>query len=214
MARHGAPRGMYGGRKGQLYPDLPLHAFLVLTKRPQEMIRFHATKHSKFNVTRNIWHGLTVCNQEEAYNELSGWSMSVPGNKFISIEPMLGPIDLDDADPEWWCDGRINAVILGGETGPKARPMHPDWVRSVRDQCSAVGVPFLFKQWGEWITKDKSSPLDEMYPPFTRAYCWNPGVIPPYPFYRNWAYRVGRNKAGRFLDCRTHDDMPWRYYGI
>jgi len=195
------------------------HTFLVLTKRARRMSDL-TTAADEIGLTLregcrgfnlpNVWHGLTVCNQEEAYNKLSGWSISVPGKKFISIEPMLGPIDLDDADPEWWCDGRINAVILGGETGPKARPMQPDWVRKVRDDCAAVGVKFLFKQWGEWITKDKSSPSDEMYPPFTRAHCWNPDVIPPYPFYRDWAYRVGRNKAGRLLDGRTHDDMPWR----
>lgn len=75
---------------------------------------------------------------------------------FLSIEPMLGPIDLrltvkflggseavKDIARKLW-------VIVGGESGPNARPMHPDWARSIRDQCQAAGVPFFFKQWGEW----------------------------------------------------------------
>ncbi len=179
------------------------HTFLVLTKRASEMSRFWVTEHSKFNSAGNVWHGLTVCNQEEAYNKLSGWSISVPGKKFISIEPMLGPVSLDDADPEWWCSGRIDAVILGGETGHGARPMHPDWVRSVRDQCAAVGVPFLFKQWGRYCAVSQMS--EDAYRSWDFWHgtesCWKAD---------DPRWRMGSKKAGRLLDGRTHDDMPWR----
>ncbi|MFA5340255.1 MAG: DUF5131 family protein [Clostridia bacterium] len=88
---------------------------------------------------------------------------------------------------------RISLVILGGETGAGARPLHPDWVRSVRDQCAAAGVPFFFKQWGEWwgdrklITRTKQSVI------------MGDTVM----------HRVGKINAGRILDGRTHDDLPW-----
>jgi protein gp37 len=93
--------------------------------------------------------GATMVNQEE-------WDRDSPklfqatknlgaAFSFASVEPMLGPIKVGDGIPDW--------VIVGGESGPGARPMHPDWARSLRDQCAAAGVPFLFKQWGEWLPK-------------------------------------------------------------
>lgn len=123
-----------------------------------------------------VWHGLTVCNQEEADEKIPEF-LKVPGKKFLIIEPMLGAVDLWAInDGSWWdSEGatrynaltgtawwgstgehglgggpKIDAVILGGETGPGARPVHPDWVRSVRDQCEASNVPFYFKQCGIW----------------------------------------------------------------
>jgi protein gp37 len=87
----------------------------------------------------------------------------------------------------------INCVILGGETGPGARPLHPDWVRSVRDQCSAAGVPFFFKGWGKWG-------LNWMYDP-KKNYEKIPGS--------EWMDK-GIKNTGRLLDGRTHDELPWR----
>ncbi|MEI7752405.1 MAG: DUF5131 family protein [Candidatus Omnitrophota bacterium] len=140
----------------------------------------------------NVYPGLTVCNQKEADKKIPVF-LQVPGKKFLSIEPMLGPVDLSgiamkcaesgtdcgggiqEKRPGCWkgnCMGNahVDAVILGGETGPGARPMHPDWVRSVRNQCQVAGVPFFFKQWGTF----------------------------------------GRSKkCGRLLDGRTHDELPW-----
>lgn len=152
------------------------HTFLVLTKRAARMAQYwsqdrvtlgtrwlRAARHRKDGSTipatqcgrwpvvgfPNVWHGLTVCNQEEANAKIPVF-LQVPGRLFLSIEPMLGPIDLDETcGPSWcWRDGAIQSIIVGGETGHGARPMHPDWVRKVRDDCAAVGVPFLFKQWG------------------------------------------------------------------
>jgi protein gp37 len=146
---------------------------------------------------KNLWTGLTVCNQEEADEKIPVF-LEVPGKKFLSIEPMLGPIDLDaTCGPcHCWRDGSIKAVILGGETGPGARPLHPEWVRSVRDQCQSADVPFFFKQWGEWVH-------------YTQ-YCFGVGA-PCLSSVKveNELYRVGRKAAGRLLDGRTHNDLPW-----
>lgn len=114
----------------------------------------------------NVWIGATICNQEEADRDIPKL-LAVPATKrFLSIEPLLGPVDLTGEYlkaklGEYPFKGLSSAhrtqlidlldwVIVGGESGPKARPMHPDWARSLRDQCQAAGVPFMFKQWGEW----------------------------------------------------------------
>ena len=164
----------------------------------------------KFWPFENVHLGLTVCNQEEADVKIPIF-LQVPGKKFLSIEPMLGPIDLCNVtDCLCHCDGclnmspntRIDAVILGGETGPGARPMNPDWVRSVRDQCAAAGVPFFFKQWGKWLC---STQMVQGTHRDTGVYCW------PWEKSGDTTMMVGvvHPCAGRLLDDRTHDDLPW-----
>ena len=127
----------------------------------------------------NIYHGLTVCNQAEADKKVPVF-LQVPGNKFLSIEPMLGEIKLRNYNS----GSSIDAVILGGETGPGARPLHPDWVRSVRDQCQSAGVKFFFKGWGSKTFETQ----------------------PDYLHRTEHRVRLG----GRLLDGRMHDDLPWR----
>lgn len=83
----------------------------------------------------------------------------------------------------------LDLVIVGGESGPGARPMHPDWARSLRDQCNAAGVAFHFKQWGEWHA-------DAMLSTDTKGQCPPPNM------------RIGKKRAGRLLDGRTWDEMP------
>jgi len=134
----------------------------------------------------NIYHGLTVCKQQEADEKIPIF-LQVPGKKFLSIEPMLEAIDIRNT-PLPPCDGRekewpgFDAVILGGETGPGARPMNSDWVRSVRDQCAVAGVPFFFKGWGAW--KGSAN-------------------------FTNGKMDVGSERRVRLLDGRTHDALPW-----
>ena len=99
----------------------------------------------------------------------------------------------------------IDWIIVGGESGPGARPMHPDWARSLRDQCKAAGVPFLFKQWGEWI--------DDFN--IDAAALHSPQIADPNEYFHEceWesgvsSWRVGKKAAGRLLDGRTWDEVP------
>lgn len=195
------------------------------------------TRENRYEVRKSYWppwnlyFGLTVCNQAEADAKIPVF-LQVPGKKFLSIEPMLGAINLTGGyyGPNWlegWdvvpehdprCDGscyagcpvpvqvqteKIDAVILGGETGPGARPMHPDWVRSVRDQCAAAGVPFFFKGWGEWRHESQYGqhiPSLRLLAIRARHHEFSDG---------SWAYKVKNEVAGRLLDGRTHDELPW-----
>jgi protein gp37 len=203
----------------------PRNVFIILTKRPGIMAARAKLAGGAF--PENTWHGLTVCNQQEADEKIPVF-LQAPGKKFLSIEPMLGPIDLnsmpsfdlpgDGVDKCWHYDAPwdeyIDAVILGGETGPGARPMHPDWVRSVRDQCAASGVPFFFKQWGEWAIRDSTIHGGIPNNPVIRlgingldtrdlANCQNAG-------HEIYMQKVGRKSAGRLLDGRTYNELPWR----
>lgn len=110
----------------------------------------------------NVWLGVTVENQAAA-DERIPWLLKTPAEvRFVSVEPMLGPVNLEPylqyppMTENYKMTFGLNEfkgldwVICGGESGPHARPMHPDWARGLRDQCQVAGVPFFFKQWGEW----------------------------------------------------------------
>jgi len=110
----------------------------------------------------NVWLGATICDQEEANRDIPKL-LAVPARvRFLSIEPMLGPVHLEAAVDLADTDGTIDWVIVGGESGSQARPMHPEWARSLRDECEAFGTPFLFKQWGEWL------PISQQLEEFTQ----------------------------------------------
>lgn len=173
----------------------------------------------------NIWIGATICNQAEADRDIPKLLAVPAAKRFLSIEPMLGPVDIGLCDCDHGsipapqnvggvtcpkCNGTggrmVDWVIVGGESGPKARPMHPDWVRSLRDQCVTTGTPFLFKQWGKWA-------------PFsTHAANYCPlGVAPDGSrvgqddqFTDDCAlmYPFGKEAAGRMLDGREWDEVP------
>jgi Protein of unknown function (DUF5131) len=107
-----------------------------------------------------------------------------------------------------WAQPALHWVICGGESGPDARPMHPDWARSIRDQCEAAGVAFFFKQWGAyaWAPDDLN---------FEQALRWNAIQIPggsPYLMHSDGrtVFRVGKKRAGRLLDGVEHNAMPAR----
>jgi protein gp37 len=198
------------------------HTFLILTKRPQVMADFlsPATCFAR-PAFDNIYNGLTVCNQQEADEKIPTF-LQVPGKKFLSIEPMLGPVDLEPYLLQWRCpecggwnygssfcsacereqwenldhqeNRGINAVLLGFETGPGARPGHPDWARKVRDDCAAAGVPFFFKGWGNHIPSVKDL-IESDAGEYSRQ------VFPT-------TFREQRRS--RLLDGREHNDLPWR----
>lgn len=175
----------------------------------------------------NVWIGVTVCTQADADSNIPVLLETPAAARFLSIEPMLQPIDLklhlsgevmpSDQQPFTERNDLLELVILGGETGPKARPMHPDWPRSIRDQCQQAGVGFFFKAWGEWapcfagdwhglglVGKPKQlaiSPsgescggfLGQEYSDQKEKEGWRP------------IQRIGKKAAGRLLDGAIHD---------
>ncbi len=118
------------------------HTYQVLTKRPARAARFlrrHADLLTRGQLPGHIWIGASVENQDVAYRLRQ--LREVPAAiRFLSCEPLIGPVDLD-------LDG-IHWVIVGGESGPVRRPMKSEWVTAIRDRCMGAGVPFFFKQWG------------------------------------------------------------------
>jgi protein gp37 len=129
------------------------HTFQVLTKRADRMAALLQGPLADAALAPNIWWGVSVEDQKHGYPRIEALRASSARTKFLSIEPLLedvAPIDLDTID---W-------VIVGGESGPHARPMDPDWVRYVRDACIEAGVPFFFKQWGGTNKKKAGRLLD------------------------------------------------------
>jgi len=125
------------------------HVFQVLTKRAERMRDYLANPWRRGDTwpLPNVCCGVSVEDQQRA-DERIGLLLRTPAAmRFLSVEPMLAPINLTSYIGTER-QGPISLVIVGGESGPGARPMHPDWVRSIRDQCEAAGVPFFFKQWG------------------------------------------------------------------
>ena len=181
---------------------------------------------------RNVWIGISAENQVEFDGrwpvlEWVGRMWCVPV-LFISAEPLLGPIDMrvyltepieNDDDGTLEIRG-IDWVITGGESGPKARPMHPDWARSIRDQCIEAEVPFLFKQWGEWMP---CGPVEDDQGlaggrAFDNARGDRTAFYGPMTSGRSRGYRVlsgeqvmvraGKHNAGRLLDGREWNEFP------
>ena len=112
------------------------HTFQVLTKRAERLAELDA----ELEWPENVWMGVSV--ESDAYrNRIDALRTTRARVRFLSLEPLLGPLEQLDLEGIDW-------VIVGGESGPGARPMRPDWVLDLRDQCRRVGVPFFFKQWG------------------------------------------------------------------
>lgn len=190
--------------------ETPQHTYQILTKRSHRLRRLG----DQLSWPPNLWMGVSV--ESNRYLYRADHLRSVPAAvRFLSLEPLLGPLpDLDLSGIDW--------VIVGGESGPGARPMDPDWARNIRDRCQATNTPFFFKQWGSWI------PYEEESQPFLRSqhghtidghhlpsdltwmdpchnhtgFWWWPDIDEP--VYR----RVGKKAAGRVLDGRLWDEIP------
>lgn len=124
----------------------PWHTFQVLTKRADRLRDALSTRLSRFASLRHVWWGVSVEDRRYGLQRVEDLRAAPAGLRFLSIEPLLealGTIDLSGID---W-------VIVGGESGPGARPMEPTWVESLRDQCRSAHVPFFFKQWGGVLKK-------------------------------------------------------------
>jgi protein gp37 len=212
------------------------HTFQVLTKRPQRMAELlHDPKFS-----HEMYYGLdefvpgdddaleTLCEWQHRDNLPNVWlGTSIESDRyafradhlrdtpaavrFLSLEPLLGPLpSLDLSGIDW--------VIVGGESGPGARPMHPDWVRDIRDRCVAAGIPFFFKQWGAWapylrpfdyVTDDDRCQVVDVAGRL-RGRPWGGWKVQDGTRDAVVEVRYGKKAAGRVLDGRTWDEMPGR----
>lgn len=131
----------------QVIGDCPRHTFLILTKRPEVMLDYWTILPGELqDAFPNVWLGVTAENQEQADKRIPILWQIPAAVRFVSVEPMLGPVDLSRACPDWWESDGINWVICGEESGNKYRPLHPNWVRDLRDDCISAGVPFFLKQ--------------------------------------------------------------------
>jgi protein gp37 len=206
------------------------HTFQVLTKRAARLRDFMRADHGVEWVRPMpwVWFGVSVENQHFADERIPALLATPAAVRFISAEPLLGPVDLTNNKSsdgrtrdgittnfltgQWWDHTgfeqtqneqnpkgfprqRVNWVICGGESGPGARPMHPDWARSLRDQCQASGVAFFFKQWGEYLPPLQDGARGEEENWVVR----NCGDHP---------IRIGKKAAGRRLDGREWNEFP------
>jgi protein gp37 len=193
----------------------------------------------------NVWLGVTAEDQERADERIPLLLQTPARVRFVSCEPLLGPVNLQrwlrlyghDGPPccterlGWHRLGEhktakpdLDWVIAGGESGSGARPMHPDWARSLRDQCAAAEVPFFFKQWGEWLPDSEAharglanghhdpsifkAPFgtlgtDDQWKPDTYSQLY--AKVMPSP---ECMYRVGTKRAGDLLDGKQHKEFP------
>jgi protein gp37 len=124
------------------------HTFQVLTKRSERMRDLLLSRLTFVADQPHLWFGVSVENRKHGLPRIEHLRAAPAGLRMLSVEPLLEDLGTLDLAGIGW-------VILGGESGPGARPMHPDWVRSVRDQCQAAGVPLFFKQWGG-VRKNRS----------------------------------------------------------
>lgn len=178
----------------------------------------------------NVWLGASVENQVAADERIPHLLRTPAAVRFLSMEPLLGPVDLRrliDADGltnaltgQGFAEGRnepsegerVQWTIVGGESGPGARPMHPDWARSIRDQCHAAGVPFFFKQWGAFVPRGQEPPGFKLRGEYAGLgavdqdggwqavgeECWGSVDV----------MEGRKSETGRLLDGRTHDEYP------
>lgn len=199
----------------------PQHTYVFLTKRSERMLEITSRycEYKKWSALPGNWIGMvTAENQEWADKRVPDLLRASWAVRGISAEPLLGAVDLwpwlpinsghsDYSDnpplPRWErergrpdLEGLLSLVIAGGESGPGARPMKPDWARGLRDQCQAAGVAYHFKQHGEWQSVDQS---DDIVKSGTPEHIFDDGTI---------CFRVGNKRAGHLLDGVEWREMP------
>ena len=223
---HGIPNGLFG-----VYEDGSNDGTVAFARWPLP----------------NVWLGVSTERQQEADERIPLLLQTPAAVRFISAEPLLGPIDLTfirhlKKPPAHIPNAHINAlngyidngtrtnldwIIVGGESGPNARPMHPQWARDLRDQCAEAGVPFFFKQWGEYLPVGQSLPgygtihgASQSRPGRMKLhYGGTPQQAPEHAFAERGVafasladgrltFRVGKKAAGRLLDGKEHSEFP------
>lgn len=225
------------GQVWSVMADTPRHTYQVLSKRAERMERVvtnltpvmesrSATASSAPPLwplpLSNVWLGVSV-ESPLYYGRIRHLQRTPAALRFLSCEPLLHALpNLPLAGIGW--------VIAGGESGPGARPCHPDWVRDIRDQCARAGIPFLFKQWGAWrpigpVSTRRRHLLDEvldcedsgraMLTLERTGYAQDSRHEDHQPAPGSWwMERVGKKAAGRELDGIIHDGMPPRHTAL
>ena len=234
----------------------PHHTFMVLTKRSARMRDYVGTRAGDWMLhwpdaarkagallgdvaalravpfpLPNVWLGVSTEDQRRADERVPDLLATPAAIRFVSAEPLLGPLKLFSLNERRgqrgtitdWHDALrglrfgpseetagLDLVIAGGESGPKARPMHPDWVRSLRDQCAAAGTAFFFKQWGGWAPLTKARPAHVSTIPNV---AWPDGTLQPGRAEDHGGegiqmFRATKEVAGRLLDGVEHNAMP------
>lgn len=177
--------------------DAPQHIYMLLTKRPENILPMLAGTAWAERIPGNVWVGVTAENQETA-NKRIPILLQVPAEvRFISCEPLLGPISLLEAilsGHGYSRDTGFHWVICGGESGTAARPTNPIWFLNLRDECIGAGTPFFFKQWGEW--HPDGSGVNKRY----GAAVFGEQVM----------RRVGKARTGRILNGREWNEIPYQ----
>lgn len=198
----------------KLIVETPWLDWQLLTKRPECVMRM-VPESWRTRFPDNVWIGTTVEDQRRA-NERIPHLVDIPAKvHFLSCEPLLGEIDfravpgfnrVNQDLTGWW-------IIVGGESGHGARPMHPKWARDILRQCASAGVPFFFKQWGEWAPRtigigsfNSNDPhgIDRLVSVGGMPYCFQEyagdGAVP--------MSRVGKHAAGDILDGVRYQEFP------
>lgn len=200
----------------QLIDDTPHLDWLLLTKRPENVLRMYDPTYW----WDHVWIGASVENQEQADRRIPHL-IDLPARvRFVSVEPLLGPVDLAPwLGGMYWtgvehfglrelvCEpAGLQWVIVGGESGAQARPMHPNWARRLRDECGAAGVPFFFKQHGEWLHRSQvrrefqgDLAMREVLGEKLTYHRWPDGTD---------SLRLGKKQAGRLLDEQEWSESP------
>lgn len=203
------------------------HVFQILTKRAERMHKFiswyiretfDGAVEAFLKAFRHVWHGVSVEDQEAADARIP-WLLATPSAvRILSCEPLLGFLDLSrylwrrmalSEMPAAVLDSgaieglapraAIHQIMAGGESGPKARVVHPDAFRSLRDQAVAAGVKFFFKQWGEWLPNAKEYGCYQQGANYNRRHVFVGDVA---------MVKVGKKAAGKLLDGRTWEEFP------
>jgi protein gp37 len=233
----------------------PWHTFLVLTKRALYMRNYITAPDTPNRIARtvegmrkdqrrvgplphlnggspwwplpNVWMGVSVENQGAAEERIPHLLSTPAALRWISAEPLLGPVELKAEWLSWpcrdfiedhrWRSEGIDWVVAGGESGgPRTRPMHPDWPRSLRDMCAAAKVPFLLKQWGDWANRyaaglDENLCYDESsiggWVELDGRFSVGEHAAPVRPASAH-VFRLGKKHTGRLLDGVLHDEYP------
>jgi len=197
------------------------HTYMVLTKRAERM-RDYITARTRlpdniaafydlptdgsaklYQPFSNVWFGVSVEDQTRADERIEALRETPALVRFISFEPLLGAITANLTGIHW--------AIVGGESGPGSRPMHPDWARSLRDQCASANVPFFFKQWGEWRDGGGHVPIPVRN--YQSHICYldkDTGKCKSNPnrFSDETMIKLGKGKSGRLLDGVEHNGFP------